>query len=132
MLRLKFRLCRSNNCVEVIATGVAGIYSADPEIGVPYSVAKKLFENDVHASLVEKKFFGKSFVYPKSIEMINTFVVADDRVTGPVQAYLYVVDDELSYANEKLLSLHRIVIIDPWEGLWCFRDELGGKIRKSL
>ena len=132
MIKLKFRLCRSASCVEVVAIGVTGLYSADPEIAVPYSIARKLFENEIKASLVEKKLFGKSFIFPKSLEMINTFVVAEDRISGPVQAYLYIVDDETSYVSEKLLSMHRIVIIDPWEGLWCFRDELGERIRRSV
>jgi len=34
--------------------------------------------------------------------------------------------------NDAVLSRLHIVIIDPFEGLWCFRDELGRRERRGL
>jgi hypothetical protein len=33
--------------------------------------------------------------------------------------------------NDALLSRLRVVIIDPFEGIWCFRDELGKRERRG-
>jgi len=48
-----------------------------------------------------------------------------------VKAYAYITRSSLILLNDVLISTLRIVIIDPFEGLWCFRDELGRRERRG-
>jgi hypothetical protein len=52
-------------------------------------------------------------------------------VEGPVKAYAYITRSPLILLNDALISALRVVIIDPFEGLWCFRDELGRRERRG-
>lgn len=132
MLKLRLRLCRSSNCIETDSIVDTSFQSSDPEIIISYDMAKRLFEEEIHTVIVERNILGRRVIMPRTIEMVNTYVVSEDKISGPVQAYLDIVQGEFSYVSSKLASLHRIVIIDPWEGLWCFREELGSKIRRSV
>ena len=58
-------------------------------------------------------------------------VLAEGRSSQPVRCDLVVSEgeDEL-IISDKLASKLGIVIIDPGEGVWCFRDELGKRERR--
>ncbi len=60
------------------------------------------------------------------------YVVTDDRVVGPVRCSVYVSSVRYVLMNDKLLGKLGIVCLDFAEGLWCFRDELGRKVRRSV
>ncbi|MCG2864646.1 MAG: hypothetical protein L7H04_02150, partial [Vulcanisaeta sp.] len=59
--------------------------------------------------------------------------IENDRVVGGVTAHVAVSDkaDE-ALLSDKLVSKLGIVLIDIGEGLWCFKDELGKIVRRSL
>lgn len=60
-------------------------------------------------------------------------MVEEDRVKGPIIADV-LVSQKARYIllNDKILGMLGIVIIDPAEGLWCFRDEISKRIRKGV
>jgi hypothetical protein len=49
-----------------------------------------------------------------------------------VKAYAYVTRGGFMLLNDALISKMRIVILDPLEGVWCFRDELGKRERRGV
>jgi hypothetical protein len=63
---------------------------------------------------------------------VDTYLITEDRVEGPIKTYAYVMRSRLVLLNDAVLSRLHIVIIDPFEGLWCFRDELGRRERRGL
>ncbi|MHA1595413.1 MAG: hypothetical protein ACTSXX_11875 [Candidatus Baldrarchaeia archaeon] len=65
---------------------------------------------------------------PASVEL-----VLDDRRTDPVPAKVTVMLGEREIiVSDNLASKLGIVILDPFEGIWCLRDEIGVKRRKGL
>lgn len=59
-------------------------------------------------------------------------MVAEDRAEGPVKSYAYMTQGRLILLNNALLSKPRVVILDPYEGLWRSGDELGGAERRGV
>jgi len=59
-------------------------------------------------------------------------VVEADRASDPVRVSVVISPHAAAcLLSDKLLSALKIVILDPGEGLWCFRDELGRAVRSS-
>jgi len=75
---------------------------------------------------------GTRTLLSKTTEALNLYVVAEDRVEGPVPVKAYIVKGRVVLLNDSAISALRIAIIDPKEGIWCFRDELGRKERRGL
>lgn len=63
---------------------------------------------------------------------LRVSVVEEDRVVGGVEASAVIGDKaEEVLISDKLAGMLGIVALDFAEGLWCFKDELGSKTRKS-
>ena len=61
------------------------------------------------------------------------YILTEDRVEGPVKASVLVASKgRYILLNDKLLSKLNISLIDFGEGIWCFRDELGKRERRSI
>jgi hypothetical protein len=74
---------------------------------------------------------GRVFL-PRTTKPLDLYIVTSDRVEGPVKAYAYITRGRVVLINDSALSALRVVIIDPRDGLWCFRDELGKRERHGV
>ncbi|RLF04100.1 MAG: hypothetical protein DRK00_07485 [Thermoprotei archaeon] len=121
--------------MELAAIANSGFSGAVPEVVVPAYVAAELALREVVEPEPASKLTGDGRVasmirYPHSVKV---YVLGGDRVEGGV------VSDVLTLPaighvllNDKLLSRLGIVIVDAGEGLWCFRDEMGRRIRRGV
>ena len=132
LLKLKIRVCKGSRCAEVLGIANSGFIGEEPEILLPQNVIRFVLGEEFSTVLVERVLAdGSRILIPRRDEALDVYAVTEDRVVGPVQSRAYVSSGELTLLNDKLLSSLRISIIDPGEGLWCFRDELGLKVRRG-
>ncbi len=75
---------------------------------------------------------GSRIVLTRTTNPLDLYVVTEDRVEGPVKVYAYIVSSDFILINDRALSSLRIVVIDPYTGTWCFRDEIGKRERKGV
>ena len=132
VLRLRIRICYSNKCIDSIGIASSGFVGREPEITLPHALANELLK-DVSTTLVEKVLAdgSKTFV-PRTTSKLDLYLVADDRTEGPVKVYAYITRSRVILLNDATLSALKVVIIDPFEGLWCFRDEIGKRERRGV
>lgn len=130
-MRLRVRLCKGESCVEALAVANSGFVGFEPEVMAPHRLVEPLLGRRPRVELVERVLADGSRVQlPRTVEAVDVFAVAEDRVVGPVPARVYIGRGPL-LLNDKLLGRLGIAIIDPGEGLWCFRDELGTRVRRG-
>ncbi|WP_243681139.1 hypothetical protein [Vulcanisaeta souniana] len=68
------------------------------------------------------------------LNAVQVWIIEDDReVGGGVTAHVTISEraDE-ALLSDKLVSRLGVVLLDIGEGTWCFRDELGKNVRRSL
>jgi len=132
LLKLKVRLCTKDRCIDTTALANSGFIGWEPEVLMPQSIASAIFGRKFPTVLIERILAdGSKVLLPRAESPIEVYVVAEDRTSGPVQAYAYISRGGLTLLNDKLLGKLGIAIVDPGEGLWCFRDELGRISRRS-
>ncbi len=132
VLKLRVRICHESRCIETVGVARSGFAGRDPEITIPEVVARKLLGERLQAEPKKVMMDGTCMTLPRLNKPLDLYVVAEDRVEGPVKVYAYMVKGNLILLNDKTLSTLNIVIIDPYEGVWCFKDELGKKQRKGV
>jgi len=135
-IRLKLRLSRGERYVDVIALINSGYETSEPEILLPSHIAMELglLPTLPPGSLYKEYILAdgsttRLIVIPKALKIS---VVEEDRVLGDVESNAVIsekADEPL--ISDKLAGKLGIVAIDFGEGYWCFKDELGLKIRKS-
>ena len=102
-------------------------------MAIPQSIARELLGESPQLTLVERVLAdGSRVMLARTVEHVEVYVAAEDRVVGPVEAYAYITRGGPVLINDSALSKLRIVIIDPFEGVWCFRDEVGKRERREL
>jgi len=132
VLRLRVRLCRGDTCVETIGVANTGFAGREPEVTLPESLARKLLGESPRVVLVDRVLAdGTRAALARAVEPLDLYLVTEDRVEGPVKVYPYIVRSGVVLLNDCTLSALRVVIIDPREGLWCFRDEMGRRERRT-
>jgi hypothetical protein len=57
-------------------------------------------------------------------------VVVRDRKSARVPCVISTFKEE-AFLSDQLASKLGLLILDPAKGEWCFRDELGSRVRKS-
>jgi len=137
VLRLKVRIERidSGAHIEVIGIANSGFVGAEPEILMPSHIARELELHKVQKPKVHVKITGdgREVTLMKYRKSVKVYVLTEDRVEGPVMcSVLTLPTARYVLLNDKLLSKLKVVLLDFGEGIWCFRDELGRKERKSL
>lgn len=135
-IRLRLRLEREGKHVDVIALVNSGYETLEPEILVPSQVAEELglLPSLPPGSMVKEYVLADGSItrlirIPKALRVS---VVEEDRAVSNVEASAVVsgrADEVL--ISDKLTGKLNIVALDFAEGLWCFKDELGKKVRKS-
>ncbi len=133
VLKLRIRICYKNKCVESVGIANSGFTGREPEITIPEYIARELLGEGVTLTLVDRLLADGSRVsLARTVEPLNLYLVAEDRIEGPIKVYAYIIRGRFILLNDSVLSTLRVVIIDPWKGIWCFRDELGKKERKGV
>lgn len=136
MLRLRVRLERANGGKSVETVGIAnsGFVGLEPEVVAPVSVVEELRLHEVIEPTVHVKATadGREATFTRYRRAVRAYVVAEDRVEGPVVASVLTSPGVRHLLlNDKLLGAMRVVLLDFAEGTWCFRDELGRRERRS-
>ncbi len=121
--------------VENLAIANSGFIGIEPEVLLPSHIARKLKLHELVEPEIYNKITGdgREVGFLRYRDVAKIYVVTSDRVEGPVISTI-LVSPRAKYIllNDKLLSKLKIVLIDFGEGIWCFRDELGEKERKSM
>jgi hypothetical protein len=137
MLRLKVKIERSDGSasVETVVIANSGFIGVEPEVLIPPDVAKQLKLHEVGEPEMFTKVTGdgREVELPGYRTATNVYVITADRVEGPVTSTALLPPRARHVLfNDKLLGKLKIVLLDFGEGIWCFRDELGKKERRSL
>ncbi len=133
MLRLRIRIERVDDkkSVDALALVGSGFIGVEPEILIPLQMVKEL---DLE-SISRPQRFTKISGDGREVELLKfrdtvRVYVAEDRVVGPIiSSVLTSSGARYVLINDKLADRLGIVLIDFAEGIWCFRDELGRKMR---
>jgi hypothetical protein len=132
VLRLRIRVCYGEKCIEGLGIANSGFAGREPEIALPQELVRELVGGAPSVILVERVLAdGSRVLLPRLACPLNAYVLTEDRVEGPVKSYAYITRGRFILLNDALLSILRVVIIDPFEGVWCFRDELGKRERRG-
>ncbi|RLF04232.1 MAG: hypothetical protein DRK00_07170 [Thermoprotei archaeon] len=137
MLRLRVRIERIDGSagINVVAIANSGFAGLEPEVLLPLDIVKRLKLHEVTEPEAHVKITGdgREVSLLRYRRAVKVYILADDRVEGPVTSSV-VVSPGARYVllNDKLLGRLRIVLLDFGEGIWCFRDELGKRERSSL
>ena len=136
MLRLKVKIERVDGFkpIYVLAIAGSGFVGIEPEILMPIHIARDLNLDEIAQPEVYTKISGdgREIELLKYRNAVKVYIVTEDRIEGPVVSSV-LVSPRARYVllNDKLVSKFRIVLLDFGEGIWCFRDELGRKERRS-
>jgi hypothetical protein len=118
--------------VEGLGIANSGFAGREPEVVLPQELVRELLGEGPNVVLIERVLADGSRVFlPRLTDPLNIYVITEDRVEGPVKAYAYITRGRFILLNDALLSKLRIVILDPFEGVWCFKDELGRMERRG-
>lgn len=133
-MAVRVRLRVRGSRVEVITSALvnSGFESDDPEMIIPPSLAETLEVSGI--DVAEYRVAGGGGTSGVRVgEKLKVKLVLEDRVADEVEAVGTILpgEDEV-IISDKLASKLKIVILDPYEGLWCLKDELGRKVRKSV
>lgn len=135
-IRLRLRLKREARHTDVVALVNSGYETLEPEILVPSSLAEELslLPSLPPGSMVKEYVLAdggitKLIRIPRALKVS---AIEEDRNVNNIEVNVVISDkaDEI-LISDKLAGKLGIVALDFAEGLWCFKDELGKKVRKS-
>ena len=133
VLKLRIRICYGSKCVDSIGIANSGFAGREPEITLPDSLARALLGDRSSFVFIDRVLAdGTRIALARTVDPLQLYLVTEDRVEGPVKVYAYIVRGGVVLLNDSTLSALRVVIIDPREGIWCFRDEIGKKERRGI
>ena len=133
VLRLRVRVCCGGQCIEGLGIANTGFAGKEPEIVMPQELVARLISGSPNVILVERVLAdGSRVLLPRLVHPLDVYLVTEDRVEGPAKAYAYMTRGRFVLLNDALLSRFHVVILDPLEGVWCFRDEIGKRERKGI
>lgn len=130
-VRLKVRVRRETG-KGIITSAVVNTYFAsdEPLLLVPFKTAEKLGLEG--ARMEEFEVAGGGTV--SGLRLKGPFeleVVLKDRQPRVSCEVSTIREEREAIISDRLASDLQIVILDPAKGEWCFRDEIGRKVRKS-
>lgn len=138
VIRLKLKVKSiMGRSLEVVALVNSGYEARRPELLIPAWVAKELgLYPALPQGAVIREYALADGSRTRLIKIANAVevqVVTEDRITDPIKCDIVIAERaEESLISDKLADALGIVAIAMGEGLWCFRDELGKKVRKSV
>ena len=128
---MRLRLC-SSRCVETSALVNTGFESDEPEIILPPPVAEAigLPVSSSIASYVAAG--GSSLVAVRGSRPVLVQLLLEEGEGPRANAVASIMPgEEEVLVSDRLAHDLGIVIVDPYEGLWCLRGELGSRVRRS-
>jgi len=136
MLRLRVKMERIDGhaSVETIAIANSGFAGLEPEVLLPSEIANELrihgfTEPESHTKIAGD---GREVTLLRYRNALKVYVVTEDRAVGPVVSSAIVARGaRYVLLNDKLVGRLGVVLLDFGEGIWCFRDELGRRERRS-
>jgi len=131
-VRVRVKVRYKDHDLEVVALANTGFESECPEILLPLKVAEILDLWPPPRESITETYVSASG-YMRVIRVPGAGIVSvltEDRISDDVVVDIIIseVTDEV-LLNDKLIGKLRIVLEEPGEGLWRFRDET--KLRKS-
>jgi len=135
-LKLRLKSLLSGGELNIIALVSSGYETAKPELLIPAGVAEELglYPKMPHCAEVKEYALadGSRTRLVRIPNVIEVAVVIEDRI-GPTTKCDVVIAEKADEAliSDKLADALNITAIAIGEGLWCFRGELGSKIRRS-
>jgi len=136
-VRLKLRVSRGRSRgVELIALVNSGYETETPELLVPPWVAEELglYPRLPRGSEVRDYVLadGSRTKLIRIRSAVEVRVITEDRISEPSECDIVIAEGaEEPLISDKLADALKVAIIAVGEGLWCFRDEVGRKLRKS-
>ena len=137
-IRLRIKLLSSMGRITITkALVTTGYETQEPEILIPRGIAEDLdllprlpSGSEVRNYVLADGTVTRLILIPNAVQV---WIIEDDREVGGVTAHVTVSEraDE-ALLSDKLVSRLGIVLLDIGEGTWCFRDELGKNVRRSL
>ena len=136
VLKVRVKVERIDSKYSVIYNAIvnSGFSGKRPEILIPSKLARNLKLSEVSDVKPTVKISGGGTIIPliRYSEAVKIRLETKDRVEGPVVSDVLISETAKQVLlNDKLIQSLKIVIIDPVDGYWCFKDELGKKIRKG-
>jgi hypothetical protein len=137
VLRIKLRIRRKDQTIEREVLGIvnSGFIGIEPEIVMPTSLSQELRLDDVSTPRVHDKILadGRRVSFTKYSDAVFVSALTEDYETESIRTSVLILETVRHVLiNDKLAGGLGIVILDLGEGLWCFKHELGKKIRKTL
>ena len=135
-LRLRIRSIK-NREIEAVALVNSGYETLRPELLVNPSIAQELELYPILLPGAEVKEYiladGSRTRLIRIPNALKVKVLVEDRDTEFVDCDAVIAEKaEEPLISDKLADALKIVAIAIGEGIWCFRDELGKKMRKSM
>jgi hypothetical protein len=135
-IRVLLRLKRDNKQVDAVALVNSGYETQGPEVLIPSGVAEALgLLPSLPSGSVIKEYVLADGSITKLIKVpkaLKVSVVENDRVVGDVEVDVVISEKaEEVLISDKLAGVLGIVALDFASGFWCFKDELGRKVRRS-
>ena len=135
-LRLRIRSIRGRS-EDVVALVNSGYEARRPELLIPAELARRLDLYPILPAGSEVIEYiladGSRTRLIRISDAAEVQVITNDRVSDPVRCDVVIAEkaDEV-LISDKLADALKIVAIAIGEGLWCFRDELGKVVRRSV
>lgn len=135
VVRLRLRLESGESNVVAIALLNSGYEALRPEILLSLSCARELalYPPPQESEVVEYVLAdGSTRRLVRVPRALRVYAVEEDRIVGPVEADAVVSEGaEEPLISDKLAGKLGVAVIDFAEGIWCFRDELGRRERRT-
>jgi hypothetical protein len=135
MIKVKVRVSRGDREVIVPALVNSGYETDAPELLAPVKIAEDLglWPETKEATMEYYKVAGGEEIRVVRLKKVaKVEILAEEHASQSVLCDLAVSEgEEELIIGDKLISKLGLVMIDAGEGIWCFKDEIGKKERKS-
>ncbi len=137
-IRLRVRLSSIMGKTTVTkALVTAGYETQEPEILIPRYIAEDLdllpklpSGSEVRDYELADGTVTRLILIPNAVRV---WIIENDREVGGVVANVTISERaNETLLSDKLVSKLGIVLLDIGEGIWCFKDEIGKTVRRSL
>ena len=135
MLKLRLRVRRKDQKIsrDIEAIANSGFSGTKPQLLIPRSIAEVFkFREMTEPKIVNKRTAdGRIVSFISYGEAAYVRVITEDMKSPEVLVDV-LVGSPIALMNDALISALKVVIVDPKDGIWCFRDELGKRMRKGI
>lgn len=133
VVRVKVRIRGGSEPIETSVLVNSGFEAEEPQLILPLSLAENAGLTLAEAFIEDFSTAGGGRVSGYRLERpVRVELILEDRQPVEAEAFITILPGEVeAIASDRLTSELGIVILDPWKGYWCLRDEVGVKLRES-